>query len=130
MLKIKIRFIGKYSMIHSIFSTEVIQKCTEISIQAQYSDYCKTQLGHSTNGIPISSNVHHHNTGMPSLQKGIGTMKPSQVHCSLQNSCRLFSFCTLYWPELHIHTPMLVWLSQGNIQTLLMSSGRNIYSTS
>lgn len=42
-------------MIHSIFSTEVIQKCTEISIQAQYSDYCNTQLGHSTNGIPISS---------------------------------------------------------------------------
>lgn len=64
---------------------------------------------------------------VPSLQEGIWSLKPAQACCSLQT---YFASCLVCWAEPHICShPMLVGLTQGDIHTLLLNSGRNMYTT-
>lgn len=67
--------------------------------------------------------------GIPSCRKGIYGLKAAQA-CFLQNT--FASWLVFYIPcqaELHNHSPMLIWLTQGDICTLSMHLVRNIYTT-
>lgn len=60
--------------------------------------------------------------GIPIRQEGIHGLMPAQAHCSLQNT---FASCLVFVPCVglsHVFTlPLLVWLTQGDIYTLLMN---------
>ena len=68
--------------------------------------------------------------GVLRCQEGIRGLKPAQACCSSQNSFASCSVLILYIGLSQVYTPpMLIWLTQIDIHTLLMNSGRKMYTT-
>lgn len=91
------------------------------------------QLNHNTYVILIIG-LHNILTIMtpaiPSHQEGIRGLKTAQTHCSLHNSsasCPVFILYVGLSKVYYLHT---AWLTEGDIHSLLMKSGRNFYTTS
>ena len=119
----------RYFMLHRIFGlaewhSNILKSQYRSKLYLTKCSNCNIQINHNASVI---SSLYDMLTvtllGIASCHEGISGLKPAQACCTFWNyssSCSVFTRCV---GLSHVFAPpMLVWLTQGGIHTLLMNS--------